>query len=432
MKPLHVLLNDMIGETPGREVARAIGKSQSYVSQIRSGEQVPTETTLARFAIAFGRDRLLELILATIAAQSADARKKAAGDGSAGEWAEMDDSLQRAVEQLCARLASAEHPAAKTAGRTLADFPQAFYPLTILLGDRRQDAGFRMTAGDLGAYSATPAVLGWINALQLRKDVDLLVDKQLLHPGDPGLAEHLADRNLLIVGSPAHNHYARRVNRTAIHRYNYPPQLDEDIERTLDRARGLSQAQLAAEKETGSGVLRRRMDSLFVGGILDPMCRPRYLLARLAERVGREDLDFGVLTFATNPFYQGQCLREGRENDHRRVAILASGIHHPATAHALRRLSADSRNDGTLRDHPYGGVLSVEFDPDCPPADRARLGRCRWEPADEESSHRAEDRRAALLEALTAMEKGLAEGRLRDLEMTPAQAADCRRLIEAL
>jgi hypothetical protein len=115
------------------------------------------------------------------------------------------------------------------------------------------------------------------------------------------------------------------------------------------------------------------------GGRLDAHGGNLIPVRALSEDRPLVQFDFGILTFAANPFYEALCQREGRQNDHRYVSILAAGIHHPATAHALRKLSREAREAREFKSHPYGGVLCVVLDLQTPFFDRTEQARCDWE-----------------------------------------------------
>jgi len=102
---------------------------------------------------------------------------------------------------------------------SLANFPQAFLPLTIILGDRREWP--LKSPGDLLAWS--PSMLdvmhlhrlGLGHALEQGKDVQIMSDKYFVDLDDDGLSVRLNDRHLLSIGSPAANLGTRFLNAGA-------------------------------------------------------------------------------------------------------------------------------------------------------------------------------------------------------------------------
>jgi len=100
------------------------------------------------------------------------------------------------------------HPP-KTKSRTLQDFPHAFYPMAIVTGDKREDSESRITVGDFGAVSASPAESRWLLRLGLRSDVEIYSDKVFLLQKPEELRERFGEKHLLVIGSPGSNHFAR-------------------------------------------------------------------------------------------------------------------------------------------------------------------------------------------------------------------------------
>src|ERR1035438_1143052 len=55
-------------------------------------------------------------------------------------------------------------------GRTLLDFPEAFYPLAIITGDKSEVSDNRINPADFGAVNASQSELRWLAQLGLRRD----------------------------------------------------------------------------------------------------------------------------------------------------------------------------------------------------------------------------------------------------------------------
>ena len=82
-----------------------------------------------------------------------------------------DETQELAINSFKPVLALSEGlkaPIIKSSGRTLCDFPDSFYPLAIISGDKREDSESRITAGDFGAVSASPAEFRWLCELGLQ------------------------------------------------------------------------------------------------------------------------------------------------------------------------------------------------------------------------------------------------------------------------
>jgi transcriptional regulator with XRE-family HTH domain len=426
-KTLKSFLNELVGSTPGEEIARSIGKTAGYVSQIRSGKQIPTEETLAAIARRFkATDRLDELLLLAMSARVRAQKFKDDKDG------ELKKSVLKTLEAMGSAVAPGDKLVPITTGRTLNDFPEAFYPLALVCGDKREERESNISLADIGAYTATPADTRWIMNLGLRPDVVKHIDKNFLLLSDDQLIDQFGKVNLLVCGSPAGNHLARIINRSAVFRFNYSKDTEQDIEDVITKARNLSRPELVAYRERERNDLVKRMRSLFTGGIFDPMHPDDYVSAAYSQLPSFTQFDFGVLTFASNPYYEMKCRIEHRECDHKYVSIMAAGIHHPATAHALRLLGQDERDNGIFIKHPYGGVIRVELDLGTPFATRTMNAYCQWEDLADKERKEPEDQKEELVRELKVIETKVARGELKNLALVKGQAAASQELIEKL
>jgi hypothetical protein len=123
-----------------------------------------------------------------------------------------------------------------SAGRSLACFPEAFHPIAVVVGDRREEEP--ETPGDVLAYPASSCDLMFLLELGLPKDTPIVSDKVFMTANDTHLRKRFGQVNLLIIGSPASNHLARKINQSAIFRFYIDPgvvQRIEDIEMSLAR-----------------------------------------------------------------------------------------------------------------------------------------------------------------------------------------------------
>jgi transcriptional regulator with XRE-family HTH domain len=426
-KQLKTLLNEIISSVSGKETGKKIGKSASYISQIRSGIQIPTEETLASIANEFGvPDRFSELILSATLA-----RLESPGFENDKEGL-LKKSLREALKKVSGPFSPSGESIVKKTGRTFNDFPEAFYPLILVSGDKREEWGTKITVADLGAYSATPADTRWILNLGLRIGVVKHIDKNFLLLSDNELIDQFAETNLLVIGSPAANHLARIINSSAVFRFNYSKDTEQVLADAIAKARIFTKAQLVAYQEKERGWLKKRMRAFFTGGIIDPTHPDEYVVAKYAQIAREIQLDFGVLSFAANPYYQMKCRREDRECDHKYVSIMAAGIHHPATAHALSLLGRDCRESGIFARHPYGGVIRVELDLNTPFSNRTLKALRNWEDVADNEREESKNQKEDLLRELKVMEEKVTKDKLRNLELEKGQAADCRGLIAKL
>ena len=90
---------------------------------------------------------------------------------------------------------------APVGGRTLERFPDDFYPLMAVCGDRREDPP--KTPGDLLAYSASTLDLMYFSELNLSREVRIVSDKMFAFLEDKDLRNEFGNTNLLVIGSPA-------------------------------------------------------------------------------------------------------------------------------------------------------------------------------------------------------------------------------------
>lgn len=426
---LHYLLNDIIKDISGAELVRRLKKSPSYVSQMRSGAQIPTPETLAALAHEFGVvPRLPELLVAAL--YDKVERLSVAKDSPQST---LKASLLKAISQLTPSPPATPPRPVRTSGRTFVDFPNSFYPLAVVTGDKREERENKISVGDLGVYPATPGDTRWLLNLGLRPDVIKHIDKNFVLLPEKELIETFGEVNLLVVGSPASNHLARVINSSAVFRFNYSRDIERAIHEVIAKASGLSPAQLVAYREQERSQLVAKMRSLFVGGIFDPT-HPGwdYVAARYPQLAMNLQLDFGVLTFAANPYYVRKCELENRGCDHKYISIMAAGMHHPATAHALRLLGQDKRREPVFDQHPYGGVIRVELDLSVPLSRRTMEARCKWEDEADNDREPSANQKKLLLEQLEIVEGKIAKRGLKSLALQEGQAAECRKLIEHL
>lgn len=430
---LHKLLNDITRNVPGAKLAKCLKKSPSYVSQMRSDKQkqVPTPETLARLAKEFDMSsRLPELFVAALYEQVGSLTFKEDPDGSLKQLA------LSAVEQLHDCLTTAPAAKPRTSGRTLADFPESFYPLAVVTGDKREERGSMISVGDLGVYSATPGDTRWIMNLGLRPDVVKHIDKNFVLLSEKELIDEFANVNLLVVGSPASNHLARIINSSAIFRFNYIQDIETAIKDIITKASGLSTELLGAYREDERNRLSAKVRSLFTGGIFDPTHPDSdYIAAHYSQRAINYHFDFGVLTFAANPYYVRKCELNGIPESkckHEYISIMAAGIHHPATAHALRLLGQDCRKKGIFDEHPYGGAIRVQLDQNTPFSKRTVEAPCEWEDVADSERTPSNDQKKLLLEQLEIIKRRIGKKELKNLALTEKQSAECHWLIEKL
>lgn len=356
---LHDLLNSRLPNGSVESIASQLGVAASAVSQWRTGKELCPKPWLARIVTEFvdgteaeKRGLLIRLFLlhelgSLDKAQQAKQR-----------WTPEAKALASAAIQDLQTLLNRKEPirSIKTSGRTLCDFPNSFYPLAVVSGDKREDSGNRINLADFGATSASPAEARWLLRLDLKKETEFYGDKVFMLESVAELKERFGKRNLLVVGSPGSNHLTRRLllsppaqgwrRGVPVFRFNLTQFYFQEIENFLGKLRGRNPQQLVGEKgnpETAAQV-KFWQRFLFTGGILDPSYHGKWVRSVEIPQ-GR---DFGLVSLARNPF---------SEEDDRFVCILAAGFHMFGTAHSLRMLS-DPQN---FNDHPLGGIVRVNM-----------------------------------------------------------------------
>ena len=315
------------------ELAKAAKVSDSYVSQVLAGTAVPSDERLA----AFARVLNLEDCLPQLLLRAAHDRLPASP-----ETAQIRLIYLHLVQQLDADAAKSGTPVAI---RTLEYFPRAFQPMVIVTGDKREDPP--KTPGDVGALSASPMDDRYLNAIPLPDNTEKISDKVFVVADEAYLRERFGHTNLFVIGSPASNHLARKINQHALFKFAFEQGTVEDIEGIVSggiaEMRNRAAPGLKTYRDEKMRDLKFIMNEFKQGGIFDPLPKGRNLRARSL----RGDVDFATITIATNPCAESDEF----------VAIMAAGFHLPGTVHAVKLLSQPSK----FTAHPFGGVLEVRM-----------------------------------------------------------------------
>ena len=408
----------------GAELARLLGKSKPYVAQIRTGNRIPTDEDIILLANHFAKDRLEELLLSAYYDRIEGRDFK-------------DVTLKEKGAAALKKLLRKSSPGIVCQGeRTFKDFPGQFSPLAIITGDKRETRGRHIGAGDFGVHATTTADSRWLMSLGLEQDAVHYIDKDFVLLEEDVLIERFAEKNLLVIGSPAVNHLSRRINRSSIFRFNINSEVDEGLESIIRKAKtkSTSKDELALFYQESVEDLTKLMRYLFVGGIVDPSYpKGDYITSTYHQIPGNTDLDFGVLSFAANPFYDMKCRAEGRPNDHRFVSIFAAGVHHPATAHAIRQLGSFGKEERVFDQHPFGGVFRVALNLEQTfYSDRVGNGTFLWEDDADDQRTPIADQGECLISELEYIENERRLENLNTLQIRPDHALKARRLLETL
>jgi len=344
------------------DVAKTIGVKGSAISNFENGQRLPSLTQLAQLSAALEVDLQSMILSRTYDEVSSEDISKWPKDALSQRDNLLGD-LQRYIPDpgFVASIKSKGHPK----GRSFLDFPGAFPNIKIVIGDRRENPP--KTAGDIGAYSACPIDDRWICSLGLPKDTEKVSDKEFIVSTEEKLQKKYGNSTLLVIGSPAANHLARIINERAIFRFNLQKGYEGALDNVLkDRMVEKSEGSATSRKDEHLKDLKRMMIQFFAFGIIDPMYSTTLRGVALSGGV-----DFGTITFASNPFYQ--------EDDFRYVAIMVAGFHHPGTIWALRRLSEPRNVNEGFVNRPYGGVVEVKIDTEEPWEERMSKAMCSWD-----------------------------------------------------
>jgi transcriptional regulator with XRE-family HTH domain len=371
---LGQLLRGARGASSQENLAQRLGIKKQAVSAMERGQRVPSLSLLLRVhaeltssGVAGGYEPLEWWLVAWIEAEASQ---------------KCDRAVLPGFEEAAAHLRA--HLPGGRAGRgntlLLQNFPDAFYPLTVIGGDRRESTP--KSVADMFIYSGAVTDLTSLPGLLDGRKVSIRSDKLAVVLDEQTLNSQLGHSNLLILGSPAANWVARLVNHQAIFRFAIPDERrmwTEQLLRELRRAdavrlRILSQvidilgrdrpepnlkklrdhlpanqiafvdwAVATAEQLLAGHTPKQIMNEFRGGGIVDPIDRHVHGL------ITGEHNDFALVSLAPNPF--------SRTGDF--VAVLVAGIHGPGTTHALRALTTEP---SFFEHHPLGGVLEITME----------------------------------------------------------------------
>jgi hypothetical protein len=373
------------GKSPAA-VAEQLSVSTAYLYQLESGAQIANLPILTRLhailhdGISDGRHQTLrDWLIAWLAAHI----EKAAEDRGFNKDVYPDVIAALSLIQVHADQTTASP---KSQQKILTNFPEAFYPLMVICGDRRELTP--ATQGDIFARSLSITDLMYIFELKLDPDrVRVRSDKLVANMEKEYLEATLGQHNLLVIGSPAVNLAARKINEGAVFRFPFDQRL-RDFQETLQGLRQLRDIKYLRafwrmalrnglpldEIDSGQPTLDSSRGSLYGEENVDPS-QIRELEESIPKLMGtdtvkdatgkfkrmgfidpadnrlngffiRLDNDFACISLARNPY--------DPTGEH--VAILVAGLNGPGTAHALRML-----NRKNFDEHPLGGIIEVEL-----------------------------------------------------------------------
>jgi DNA-binding transcriptional regulator YiaG len=383
-----------------KEIASNLGVSLQLISQWSTGKELIGEPHLARLIELEGPSsreaKEREFLRLLLVLWQERIERENDQDKDKQRWTDSTKDLARRALKPALDLATTRTPNVKSSGRTLCDFPDSFYPLAIVSGDKREDSESRITAADFGAVSASPAEFRWLCELGLQGGAELYGDKVFVLENVEELKARFGKRHLLIVGSPGSNHLARRCqlvpprsgwrSTAAIFRFNVAQSTLRKIDEFVESVKELKRKQLVGRRaeESTELVLKNSLHNLFTGGIVDPTARNYWVRGQAL----RSERDYGLITLARNPL---------SEPGDSYLCIVVAGFHLFGTAHALRMLANINQTNPqeTFARHPLGGVIKVLINPDVPFAKRFDESTVEW---DDKVGYEIDDLRKRLKE----------------------------------
>jgi hypothetical protein len=288
--------------------------------------------------------------------------------------------------------------------KTLKSFPEDFLPLVVVTGDRREVPP--QSQGDLLAYSVSNTDFMYLNYLNI-PNVIVQSDKQFVIENEDVLRKRFGETNILVIGSPAVNLLARRINDQSIYRFSVSEETKAELEEQNDfinkyietdddrfiyyqcleglvkidsilaRNVGLDphidELRLRAEKivpefmktricadlQANPRPIRNLMHKLDKPGIFDSMAKINRGEAIPASK------DYGLISILRNPF---------SESDDYYI-IYVAGVHGPGTALGVKLLSEKN----AFKDHPFGGIYEVNIDRFAEFFEKFQKSRAKWE-----------------------------------------------------
>lgn len=317
------------------ELGEKLKLGRVSIANYERGRQIPDSVRAVKLAEELGEDPCEFVLLADAQRSASDGKK-------------VDLEFLNAINRLFERYRSSGTPALAHHGLashvSLLDFPDAFAPLTIIVGDKREEEP--RNAGDLYVFSASTVDDRWIFELDLPRNTEKLSDKILMTASDEWLKTTLGRRHILCIGSPASNLFARAYNDHFLFRFALSPEAKEIWKKKRAEMAGhATPAALLGFREASRPDLKQTMRLFKQPGFVDF----NYHNLRLGIDPA-ENRDFAVVSIGRNPW----------AGDEPFFAILAAGVHHPGTAHAVRFLATPEN----FRRHPFGGVLEVQVPSD--------------------------------------------------------------------
>jgi hypothetical protein len=264
--------------------------------------------------------------------------------------------------------------------KTLDNFPNAFLPLVVVIGDRRENPPHNMA--DILAYSVSATDILFMYHLGLcMKSIDVISDKIFVLEDTKTLKKKFGNTNLLIIGSPAVNLLSRKINESSLFHFNISQKakkqlamqeeilgklkfertslriyheilygatsIDEIIRKVKGHKTNIQTLKasinelLKKHEQTGLSNWKDLLHEFDRPGIKDPIDNT------IHGESPKPHLDYGLISIAPNPY----------SDSDEYSSIYVAGVHAPGTAHCLRLLSEHE----AFVAHPFGGVLEIDI-----------------------------------------------------------------------
>ncbi len=294
---------------------------------------------------------------------------------------------------------------------SLKDFPEAFTPLIVVTGDRREVPP--ISKGDVLSYSFSSTDIMYLSSLGLsvskaHEDNGLVVsDKQFVTDSDEKIRSRFGETNILVIGSPAVNLLACRINELSSFRFSISDETKDELVQQDEFHREYIEdeddlfiyyqcldgvfdidAILArfADLEPQIETLREKAERIVPAFEKTLICRDlhanprpiRYMLHKLDQPGIYDSLsgtvrgkaigpykDYGLIAVMKNPFCSA--------GDYHLIYV--AGVHGPGTAIGLKMLGRRKSFDI----HPFGGVYEVRINRFHSYYDKIQRSRGRWE-----------------------------------------------------
>jgi hypothetical protein len=324
-----------------------------------AGDKCPAPWVLGKLA----KELQLDLSVVLLMKEHCDAAYAAASakDGQADGWEHV--LLTLSTDLAKAQSKPKKHP--PSAFLSLCDWPSGFDVRTILVGDRRESPPHN--AADVLVKPASTADLMYVSDLHLENQEippRIRSDKIILLANPVALQTKL-DSDLLVVGSPAANLGSRELNAGACFRFQVDPTVQKIEEKFRNDLQPIKYDREALEQFVDVNQDRERVSRLHY--MLEGFARPGFIDPTSALGLRgvstRNWNDFGVVSLCKHPWAEN------------RVAVMVAGVKGPATAAGLKLLGTE----GAFKDHPLGGVFTVNISTDASWEDRYDLLKPRWD-----------------------------------------------------